>query len=324
MNVKKLIKQGQFKFEQNKGLIFTILAGTFEIAAIIAMAKQAPKAEKVLIPANKRIEELKLEMKDDEKIANHQVYVEDNKKEIRKIQTKTFVNLAKVYALPVIFTGLSLTFMGGSYKVMRDKEIALGAAYVTLDNAYKVYRNRVKEKFGEDAENEIFRDIREKKVLRQVENPETGEIEEVEDVVREANAGGGWELVFDAASILWSHSGRTNYETLIQKQRECDCLLRSQGYLFLSDVIEILGIPKTTIDKDILCASRVVGWLDEPDEDGMPKKVLFGISDRSGHPNEIGQDMFDNIEKDCVLSLNVDGNILKPRNGKSFAKYVKD
>lgn len=319
MDIKKMFKQGQFQFEKNKGLIFTVLAGTFEVAAIVAMAKQAPKAEKVLIPANKKIEFLKNEMKDDEKVANKLVYPEDNKKEIRKIQTKTFVQLAKIYALPVIFTGLSLTFMGGSYKVMRDKEIALGAAYVTLDNAYKAYRDRVKEKFGEETETEIFRDIREKKVKVSSENDATGEVTELEKMAKTANTGDAYELQFDAASVLFSRNGRTNYETLSQKEKELTRILRSEGYLFLDTVIEILGIPRTTINKDILQAARVVGWIDAPDADGNPKKVLLGINDYYGHPNSIGQELFDCCENTVWLCPNVDGPI-----GTIYPQYVKN
>lgn len=319
MNIRRIIKKGQFQFEKNKGLIFTILAGTFEVAAIVAMAKQAPKAEKVLAPANKRIEELKNEIKDTEKVDNNLVYPENNKKEIRSIQKKTFVKLAKIYAIPVIFTGLSLTFMGGSYKVMRDKEIAIGAAYVTLDNAYKAYRNRVKEKFGEETENEIFRDIREGKVARKVEDSATGEIKEIEELAKTSFTGGAYELMFDGASILFSRDGRTNYETLSQKERELTQMLRLDGYLFLSTVIDILGIPKGTIDKDILAASRVVGWIDEPDAEGRPKKVLLGINDYYGHANEIGKELFDREENTEWLCPNVDGPI-----ATIYSDYAKD
>lgn len=319
MNIKKVFKQGQLQFEKNKGLIFTLLAAGFEVAAIFAMAKQAPKAEKVLAPANKEIEKLKTEMKDTEKVANNLVYPENNKKEIRKIQKDTFLKCAKIYALPVIFTGLSLTFMGGSYKVMRDKELALGAAYVTLDNAYKAYRNRVKEKFGEETENEIFRDIREKKIKKTVEDPTTGEIKEIEETVKGANSGDAYELIFDAASFLYSRDGRTNYETLSQKERELTTILRLNGYLFLDTAIEILGIPKTSISHDILTAARVVGWIDEPDEEGRPKKVLLGINDYFGHANSIGQDLYDRNEKDVWLCPNVDGPI-----ASIYAKHAKD
>lgn len=319
MNITKIFKQGQFMFKQNKGLIFTLLAAGLEVAAVIAMAKQAPKAEKILIPVNKKIEKLKNDNKDTEKIANKLVNVEDNKKEIRKLQIQTFGKLAKVYALPVIFAGVSLAFMGGSYKVMKDRELALGAAYVALDNAYKAYRTRVKEEVGEETENKLFRDIRDKKVTRKVEDPVTGEIKEVEDTVKAAGGTGAYEFIFDAAAHLFSRNGRVNYETLSNKERELTQILRSQGYIYGDTIIEILGIPKFTLGKDLLKALRVIGIIDGVDEYGRPKKVLLGINDYDGHPNEIGQELFEGAENTVWLSPNFDGVIVN-----DYVNHIRD
>lgn len=325
MNVKGLIKKGQFQFDKHKGLIYTVLAAVLEIGAVTLAVIQAPKAHKILVPANKKIAKLEEEMKDDEAIANNLVYPEDNKKEIRKIQFNTAKNIAKTLAGPVILTGLSITFMGGSYKVMRNKELALGAAFMTLDSAFKSYRGRVQEKLGDAAENELFRDIREEKVTKLIENPKTGEIKEVEETIKKANSGGAWELLFDAASLLWSKDGRTNWETLMRLQAQANITLKTNGYLFLYDVIDMLEIPKTSISHDLLIASRSIGWIYDPYDNNRSSWVSFGISDEAGHPNDVGLDLFNNVEKDVWLAFNPDGNIqLDTKTGKSFAQYVRD
>ena len=324
MNIKGTAKKCQFKFQQNKGLIFTLVSAGCEIAAVALMAKQAPKAEKILIPANKKLEMLKSEMNNTEMVAKGEVIPAEHKKEMRRIQRKTFAELAKVYSLPIIFTGASLTFMGGSYKVMKDKQIAIGAAYATIDNAFKSYRRRVKEKYGDDVENALFRDIKETKKTKEEINPVTGDLEKTDEIIKKANAGGGYEIMFDASSILWSKSGRTNYETLMQLQKQANISLKVNGYLFLSDVIDMLELPKTTINPDLLAASKVVGWIYDPYDTSLQSWISFGISDENGHPNEIGNELFNNEERDVLLSFNVDGNILNGTNGKSFTKYVKD
>lgn len=324
MSFKTIIKKGQFQFEKNKGLIFTILSAGFEIAAIVAMAKQAPKAEKVLVPSNKKITKLKEEMKDTEAIANKLVNVNDHKKEIKKIQRATFKSLVKIYSVPVIFTGLSLTFMGTSYKVMRDKQIAIGAAYITLENAFKSYRNRVKEKVGQEIENEIYRDIRDVKITRQIEDPETGELKNIEETIKRSYSGGPYELWFDAASVLFSRSGRTNYETLMIKWEEANNLLKMNGYLFLFDVIDILQIPKSTISKDLLIVSKSVGWIYDEFDSSKQNWIDFGICNQDRTANEIGKELLDNIENTVLLSFNPDGNILLDKAGNSFVDYIKD
>ena len=318
MNIKKYINKGKFAFEKNKGLIFTLLSAGFEIAAVVAMAKQAPKAEKVLVPANKKVAKLKEELNNNELIMNHQVYPEEHKKEMRKIQKETVVSLVKIYALPVIFTGASLAFMGGSYKVMRDKEIAIGAAYVTLDNAFKSYRNRVKEKFGDEVENTIYRDIHGEKVTKEITDKK-GNIKEVEDVVNKTHSGGPWEIFFDATSKCFAKDGKINYETLMARRAILQQRLETDGYLFLSDVLDELMIDKTVIDKDLLKASRVVGWIYDNDS----KWVDFGISDRRGMANEVGRNLIDRVEKECWLSFNPDGIIVTEDKHKSYEYFLR-
>lgn len=320
-SLKSIYNKGKFQFEKNKGLIFTLLSAGFEIGALVAMAKQAPKAEKILVPANKRIEELKKQNNDTEAVLNKRVNVEDNKKEIKKIERETFKGLVKTYALPVIFAGLSLTFMGTSYKVMRDKQIAIGAAYITVENAFKSYRNRVKDKFGEDVEKEIYNDIREVKQTRRTTNPKTGEIEEVEETVKRAYSSGGWEVLFDAASPEWSKNGRVNYETLLELQKQANIQLVTNGYIFLYDIIKLLRIPEGSINKDLLAASRVIGWIYDPYDPARSSWVSFGISDELGNYNEVGKSLFDCEERDVWLRFNPDGNILL--GDSNFAFHTK-
>lgn len=324
MNFKNVVNNCKLTVMRNKGLILTVSSAAFEIGALIAMAKQAPKAEKVLIPANKKIAKLREELNDTEAIANHRVYPEDNKREIRKIQLDTFKKLTKIYAIPVILAGASLATMGGSYKVMRDKELALGAAYVTIDNAFKAYRNRVKEAIGEEKENLIFRDVKKIPVKKTIVDENTGEVKEVEEVIEKATSGGGYEVAFDAASLLWSDNGRTNYETLAEVENKANMILKTEHVLFLYDVFQMLDLPKSIINKDILAASRCVGWIYDPYDPNRSSWVSFGIRTKDGHCLDTAKPLFDNIEKDIILSFNPDGNIITSKHGKPFTYYVKD
>ena len=317
-DIKRTLYKGKYQFEKHKGLIFTLLSAGFEIAAVVLMAKQAPKAAEILRPANKKIECLKKEMNDTELVLNKEVVPAEHKKQIKKIQRETFVKVAKVYALPVIFTGLSLTFMGGSYKVMKDKQIALGAAYVTVENAFKTYRNRIKEKFGEDVEKDIYDNVKEIKRTRKVENPETGEVTEVEETVKRACESGGWEVWFDETSPLFARNGRVNWETLMRAQQQANITLNVQGYIFLYDIFQLLEIPEGTIPKDLLAASRVIGWVRRDDGTSW---VSFGIADPAGYPTEYAKDLFDNVEKSILLKFNPDGNIVSEK--LNFAYFTK-
>lgn len=323
---KAVIKATQFVIK-HKGLIMTVAAGLFEVGAVVTTAKQTIKAEKVLAPANEKITKIKSDMENTELILNNKVNIEESKKEIRKIQRDTFISLAKIYAVPSIMTMLSLTCIGGSYKVMRDKQIALAGAYMTLDKSFKAYRDRVKQRFGEDAEKDVYENAHYEHKTQV--NPETGEVEELDELVRKVGDGGTYNLVYDASCGTWSRNGRTNWNTLMTIQKQLNLDLERKGFVFLSDVIDALGMNLGTIDKDLLAASRVVGWVWDPFDSERKSVILLGISDEYNRPNEVGNDLFNNFEKDAILTLNPDGIIacdtVSKKTGKKlkgFAKYA--
>ena len=207
---------------------------------------------------------------------------------------------------------------------MRDKQIALGAAYVTLDNAFKSYRNKIKEKLGEDAEKELYKNDKEVQVAEKIIDPDTGEIKEVIKNMKKSGVGGPWELFFDATSNLWSKNGRTNYETLMEVQKQANITLKAKGWLLLYEVFEMLDYPLGCIDKNMLAASTNVGWIYDPYDPSRSSWVSFGISDELGNANEVGRELFNCEERDALLSFNCDGVItVDLGNSKSFAWYVK-
>ncbi len=89
---------------------------------------------------------------------------------------------------------------------------------------------------------------------------------------------------------------------LKHQQNYANELLRSNGYLFLNDVYDMLGIPRTK-------AGQVVGWIydeDNPNHKG-DNFVDFGIYDIHRQAN---RDFVNGYERVIWLDFNVDGNIL--------------
>ena len=80
---------------------------------------------------------------------------EDSKKDTAIIYTQTAVKLVKLYGPAVILGTLSITAMLTSNKILRKRNIALAAAYTTVDKAFKDYRGRVIERFGEELDKEL-------------------------------------------------------------------------------------------------------------------------------------------------------------------------
>ena len=76
--------------------------------------------------------------------------------------------------------------------------------------------------------------------------------------------------------------------------------LRAQGYLFMNEVYEMLGIPKTVI-------GQRVGWVYDENNPVGDNFVDFGIYDLY---NEKARDFVNGYERAILLDFNVDGDIL--------------
>jgi hypothetical protein len=84
---------------------------------------------------------------------------------------------------------------------------------------------------------------------------------------------------------------------LLQQQNFANDKLKSQGYLFLNEVLDMLGIPRTK-------AGQAVGWIYNGDGDGY---IDFGIYDMY---HEANRKFVNGLEKSTWLNFNVDGDIL--------------
>ena len=77
-------------------------------------------------------------------------------------------------------------------------------------------------------------------------------------------------------------------------------MLRRKGHLYLNEVYDMLGIPRTK-------AGQIVGWIYDEEHPVGDNYVDFGIYD-SNKPRV--RDFVNGYERTVLLDFNVDGNIL--------------
>ena len=65
---------------------------------------------------------------------------EDEKKDVRLTYFQTGIKIAKLYAPSVILGTLSLGAMFASNNMLKKRNVALAAAYATIDKSFKEYR----------------------------------------------------------------------------------------------------------------------------------------------------------------------------------------
>lgn len=102
---------------------------------------------------------------------------------------------------------------------------------------------------------------------------------------------------FDESCAGWSNDSNVNLVYLRQQQNYANNLLKSRGHLFLNDVYNLLGIPKTK-------EGQVVGWVYDVDNPMGDNYVDFDIY------AERNQGFVNGYKKSVLLDFNVDGCIL--------------
>lgn len=223
---------------------------------------------------------------------------EDAKKDRVRILVNTGLDMARLYGPAVLVGAASIYCLTKSHNLLNDRITGLTAAYAALDQAYQAYRQRVVDKYGENAEREIrfpTEGIKE-------ENPATGR-EHTVKVVTDVH-GSPYARVFDKNNRNWQHTGpEYNLMFIRQQQNYLNDKLRIRGYVFLNDAYERLGL-------DLVPEGQVVGWV--LDEDG-DNHVDFGIFEGdSDSDTDLGIREYVRGREDSLwLDFNVDGSILK-------------
>lgn len=103
---------------------------------------------------------------------------------------------------------------------------------------------------------------------------------------------------FDDTCGGWTKDSELNKAFLLHQQTYANLKLKSRGYLFLNDVYDMLGMPRTA-------AGQRVGWVYDPKNPVGDNHVDFGIYE------EWNADFVNGIKSDLLLDFNVDGDILK-------------
>ena len=101
---------------------------------------------------------------------------------------------------------------------------------------------------------------------------------------------GAW---FDNECVGWSKDPKYNKMFLTNQEIIFNDLLKARGHLFLNEVYDALGIPRSE-------AGQIVGWIYE---DGK-SYVDFGLK------SEKNKDFYNGLTTDAMLDFNVDGIII--------------
>lgn len=217
------------------------------------------------------------------------------------VYTQTGIKFVKLYAPSVIVGTLSIGCIIQSNNILRKRNVSLAAAYMAVDKGFKEYRERVVERFGKEIDHELKYGIKAKEFDKITTDENGNEVIEKEIVnIADPNAYSDYAKFFDESCNGWCKDPETNYIFLKGQMNYANELLRTRGHLFLNEVYDMLGIPRTK-------AGNVVGWIYDEKNPVGDNFVDFGIFDIN---RERVRDFVNGYERTILLDFNVDGNIL--------------
>lgn len=226
---------------------------------------------------------------------------EDAKKDLTIVYAQTGMQIAKEFAPVVLLGGLSLFAILSSHRILRTRNLALAAAYATVDGAFKEYKDRVAERFGEELDRELRYNLKSKEIEETVTNEDGTEstAKKTITVAEEPLLGSPYAVIYDDGCKGWTKDPELNKFFLFEVQAHANDKLKANGYLLLNDLYEMLGVPKTK-------AGHTVGWIyDEkhPNGDNYVDLGLFDIH------NERKRAFINGYERNIIIDPNVDGDI---------------
>lgn len=268
------------------------------VGSLVMACKATTKLSDILDESKEQLDKIKEVAADP---AYEEKYSQDDaKKDTTITYVQTAMKVTKLYAPSVILCASSLGCLLTSNNILKKRNAALSAAYMTVDKSFKEYRKRVADRFGEEVEKEIRYNIKAEEITKVDEDGnEVTETVKVMDGTDDPNSYSDYARFFDESCAAWQNDAEYNLTFLKAQQQYANDLLKAKGRLFLNEVYRMLGIDETK-------AGQVVGWVYNPDNPTGDNFVDFGIYNMQ---RERVRAFVNGYEPNILLDFNVDGVI---------------
>lgn len=275
-NLQRTISRSGLQLKKHSPTILTVVGVVGLIAAGVIAAKQTLKLEATLDNSNARLENVK----------NHLENGDATQADVNKAVVANTVDLVKLYWLPVTVGVASTTVILVGHSILHKRNLALVGAYATLQEAYNNYRARVIEEHGAEADEKYRYGLRDVTEVDETTGKKT-KIQTVDDAV----TSGDYIFDFGVDNDNWNGTHEHNLFFVTRFQQIFNDKLQAHGHVFLNEVLDALGIPRTK-------AGAVTGWVYKNPTGVSDGYIDFGIKDLQETNGYI------------LLDFNVDGVIL--------------
>lgn len=302
--LKRTMYRTGFKLKKNSPEILVVAGVAGVVTSTVLACRATTKVTPILEEAKNDAALLNDVIENPEKLPEGAT-VEEAQNEVHIVYAKAGLEVAKLYAPSVLLGAVSIASILYSHKILSKRNVALGAAYAAIDRSFKEYRGRVVERFGDKLDKELRFGIK-KTEIEEIEVNGKGkekivkkEVEVVE--TKDPNTIGDMARIFYGECLGYGEDPESNMLWLKKMQAFANEKLKEQGYLFMNDVYEMLGFPRTK-------EGQVVGWIYDEKCPVGDNFVDFGLYDTN---NEATIRFVNGQEKAILLDFNHDGPILE-------------
>lgn len=235
----------------------------------------------------------------DEKLAK--VKEEAAPEEVGKEQFKVHVDCAwkvfKAYAPAIILVTTGTTMIIAGRGMMKKRYAAVSGLYAAVNETLENYRERVRNEVGTEKEQEIYDNV-----IKEVKYEDNGKGKTKKTEVKTPQGSGHpFEFIFDECNMKYKKYEGNNWFVLSQAKKQATNILISKGYISLSEVLEILGMPVPSY-------AIIAGWTYNPN-----KPMIWGF--------EADDTLRHATNQSVLLKFNCEASILDQIDIISFEKY---
>lgn len=255
------------------------------VAGVVVACKKTYKSDEILQAHMAEKEKLKsnhMEIRAFQEEGKNVDWTEmDEKKEIATLYLKTGVKLFRNYSPAIFLVGFGIVCYGVGFGILRSRYLAEAASAALIEKGFDKYRDRVKEKYGEEVDEELYygyttQDI-EKTVIDEDGNEKT--VTEAKKVAEADGVCAPFTVLFDERSMFFKGDVDYNESFIIGRESILNDQLRVKGFLGVNDVMAALDLPK-------LKKYRNAGWIYNKDtQDTIAIRIIKSyLNEHAGEP----------------------------------------
>lgn len=294
MKVKEVISKVGFNLKKHSPEILLTAGMVGTVVSAVMACKATTKLDGILSETKEQIDQIHKYSDKPEEADKYSE--EDAKKDTVIVYAHTGKEMVKLYAPAVGLGALSLCSILASNKILKERNVALTAGLAAANRAFKEYRGRVVERFGEEVDQQLRYNIKATKIEETVTD-EKGKEKKVKKTIEVADPdASGYLKYFTQTNPYWENNPEYVEMFLRAQQNYANDKLRAVGHLTLNEVYNMLGMQDSK-------AGMVVGWIYDQHHPNGDNFVEFDVK-KVYLPNEGGD-----YEEAYAIDFNVDGNI---------------